>query len=142
MICPFVVNIVLLMVAGAGPTGIEEVKAHCFFDSVDWVKLFSRQIPPPFKPAVTTADDAYYFDTEFTSKTPRGETTLIFRVLTVVGSLEFPAEIGDIGFVGGSHWSQPHPRPTPPPPLPSYASNRILIFFCRLARCAPIGHST
>ncbi len=28
---------------------------------------------PPFKPACGRADDAFYFDTEFTSRTPRGE---------------------------------------------------------------------
>ncbi len=27
---------------------------------------------PPFKPACGRADDAFYFDTEFTSRTPRG----------------------------------------------------------------------
>ena len=31
-----------------------------------------RDINPPFKPAVVQTDDAFYFDTEFTSKTPKG----------------------------------------------------------------------
>jgi p90 ribosomal S6 kinase len=32
-----------------------------------------KEIHPPFKPAVSRADDAFYFDKEFTSKTPKGE---------------------------------------------------------------------
>ncbi len=36
-------------------------------------KLYKREISPPFKPACTRADDAFYFDTEFTSRTPKGE---------------------------------------------------------------------
>lgn len=34
-------------------------------------KLYNRQVNPPFKPACSR-DDAFYFDTEFTSRTPRG----------------------------------------------------------------------
>ena len=46
--------------------------------SIDYVitifslqKLYNRQVNPPFKPACSR-DDAFYFDTEFTSRTPRG----------------------------------------------------------------------
>lgn len=35
-------------------------------------KLFRREIKPPFKPAVGPADDTFYFDKEFTSRTPKG----------------------------------------------------------------------
>jgi len=31
-----------------------------------------REMNPPFKPAVIQTDDAFYFDPEFTSKTPKG----------------------------------------------------------------------
>jgi hypothetical protein len=31
-----------------------------------------REVNPPFKPAVVQTDDAFYFDPEFTSKTPKG----------------------------------------------------------------------
>lgn len=58
---------------GHGPDGIENIKAHTFFKTIDWEKLWNREVPPPFKPACARADDAFYFDTEFTSRTPRGE---------------------------------------------------------------------
>ncbi|KAK7870291.1 hypothetical protein R5R35_001013 [Gryllus longicercus] len=56
---------------GAGPEGVEEIKSHSFFATIDWDKLYRKEIQPPFKPAVSRADDAFYFDKEFTSKTPK-----------------------------------------------------------------------
>ncbi|KAM9774767.1 ribosomal protein S6 kinase alpha-3 [Syngnathus typhle] len=58
---------------GAGPDGVEEIKRHQFFSTIDWNKLFRREIPPPFKPAAGRPDDTFYFDPEFTAKTPRGQ---------------------------------------------------------------------
>jgi len=57
---------------GHGENGIENIKAHAFFRPINWDKLMKREAPPPFKPACARADDAFYFDTEFTSRTPRG----------------------------------------------------------------------
>ncbi|CAO2589425.1 Ribosomal protein S6 kinase alpha-1, partial [Lemmus lemmus] len=56
---------------GSGPDGAEEIKRHVFYSSIDWNKLYRREIKPPFKPAVAQPDDTFYFDTEFTSRTPR-----------------------------------------------------------------------
>uniref|UniRef100_A0A1B6EJE7 Ribosomal protein S6 kinase n=2 Tax=Cuerna arida TaxID=1464854 RepID=A0A1B6EJE7_9HEMI len=56
---------------GAGPEGINEIKKHPFFATIDWDKLLRKEIQPPFKPAVSRADDAFYFDSEFTSKSPK-----------------------------------------------------------------------
>lgn len=56
---------------GNGTNGIENIKAHTFFKTIDWKKLWDREMPPPFKPACARADDAFYFDTEFTSRTPK-----------------------------------------------------------------------
>ncbi|ROT74847.1 putative ribosomal protein S6 kinase alpha-1-like isoform X1 [Penaeus vannamei] len=56
---------------GAGPEGVEELKRHPFFASIDWVKLYNKDCEPPFKPAVSKADDTFYFDQEFTTRTPR-----------------------------------------------------------------------
>ncbi|XP_039601488.1 ribosomal protein S6 kinase alpha-3 isoform X1 [Polypterus senegalus] len=56
---------------GAGPDGVEEIKRHPFFSTIDWNKLFRREIYPPFKPASGRPDDTFYFDPEFTAKTPK-----------------------------------------------------------------------
>lgn len=47
------------------------MKRHEFFATVDWEALLLKKVRPPFKPAVSRPDDAFYFDPEFTSKTPR-----------------------------------------------------------------------
>ncbi|KAJ6663383.1 hypothetical protein lerEdw1_009462 [Lerista edwardsae] len=57
---------------GSGPDGAEEIKRHPFYSTIDWNKLFRREIKPPFKPAVGQPDDTFYFDKEFTSRTPKG----------------------------------------------------------------------
>ncbi|KAG8009705.1 Ribosomal protein S6 kinase 2 alpha, partial [Nibea albiflora] len=56
---------------GAGRDGVEEIKRHHFFSTIDWNKLFRRETRPPFKPAAGRPDDTFYFDPEFTAKTPR-----------------------------------------------------------------------
>ncbi|KAG5266846.1 hypothetical protein AALO_G00236880 [Alosa alosa] len=55
---------------GAGPDGVEEIKRHPFFATIDWNKLYRREIKPPFKPAVGRPEDTFHFDPEFTSRTP------------------------------------------------------------------------
>uniref|UniRef100_A0A8C7LPX6 non-specific serine/threonine protein kinase n=1 Tax=Oncorhynchus kisutch TaxID=8019 RepID=A0A8C7LPX6_ONCKI len=55
----------------AGPDGVEEIKRHHFYCTVDWNKLFRRELHPPFKPATGRPDDTFYFDPEFTAKTPK-----------------------------------------------------------------------
>lgn len=109
----------ILSSAGAAENGIEDIKKHQFFASINWEvscynshnfdfvsdqwyaleksyvwtwnqgknaplnycnyfvyktfqKLIRKECKPPFKPAVRRTDDAYYFDKEFTSKTPKG----------------------------------------------------------------------
>ncbi|XP_025029214.1 ribosomal protein S6 kinase alpha-3 isoform X2 [Python bivittatus] len=56
---------------GAGPDGVEEIKRHTFFATIDWNKLYRREINPPFKPATGRPEDTFYFDPEFTAKTPK-----------------------------------------------------------------------
>ncbi|NXU00253.1 KS6A2 kinase, partial [Buphagus erythrorhynchus] len=50
---------------GAGFDGVEEIKRHPFFVTIDW-----NEIKPPFKPAVGRPEDTFHFDPEFTSRTP------------------------------------------------------------------------
>uniref|UniRef100_A0A452IZ31 Ribosomal protein S6 kinase n=1 Tax=Gopherus agassizii TaxID=38772 RepID=A0A452IZ31_9SAUR len=54
-----------------GPDGVEEIKRHLFFSTIDWNKLYRREIHPPFKPATGRPEDTFYFDPEFTAKTPK-----------------------------------------------------------------------
>lgn len=41
---------------------------------------------PPFKPAAGRADDAFYFDPEFTSKTPQGTCykSIVNKIFTIL----------------------------------------------------------
>lgn len=55
---------------GASEDGIEDIKRHEFFATIDWPNLEQKKVRPPFIPAVSR-DDAFYFDSEFTSKSPR-----------------------------------------------------------------------
>lgn len=55
---------------GAGPSGSNEIRMHSFFAKINWEKLFRRELNPPFQPTVH-ADETYYFDREFTSRTPK-----------------------------------------------------------------------
>ncbi|XP_037081808.1 ribosomal protein S6 kinase 2 beta-like [Pollicipes pollicipes] len=56
---------------GSGTNGVEEIQRHDFFATIDWGKLYRKEIQPPFKPAVTQQEDTFYFDSEYTSRTPR-----------------------------------------------------------------------
>ena len=62
---------------GAGPQGVDEIKTHAFFATIDWTQLFARQTPPPFKPAVSKHDDTIHFDPEFTRKEPTGAPSFV-----------------------------------------------------------------
>ncbi|XP_027629161.1 ribosomal protein S6 kinase alpha-2 isoform X3 [Tupaia chinensis] len=55
---------------GAGTDGVEEIKRHPFFVTIDWNKLYRKEIKPPFKPAVGRPEDTFHFDPEFTARTP------------------------------------------------------------------------
>ncbi|XP_022595918.1 ribosomal protein S6 kinase alpha-2-like [Seriola dumerili] len=55
---------------GAGQEGVEEIKRHRFFASIDWNKLYRKEVRPPFKPTVGRPEDTFHFDPEFTSRTP------------------------------------------------------------------------
>jgi len=63
----------------SGPQGVEKLKGHTFFNSIDWKKLLAKETNPPFKPTVAT-DEAFYFDSAFTSKTPKGNARLYDEV--------------------------------------------------------------
>lgn len=50
---------------GAGHGDAEEVKAHPFFDGLDWNALENKQIPPPWKPTLMNETDTSYFNKKY-----------------------------------------------------------------------------
>jgi len=50
-----------------GAYGADEIKAHKFFQSVDWDKVYRRELKAPFIPPVKDPLDTQNFATEFTS---------------------------------------------------------------------------
>ena len=47
------------------------IRDHPFFSKIDWNRLESRQMEPPFKPKVKSPYDVSNFDPDFTSENPR-----------------------------------------------------------------------
>lgn len=45
-----------------------ELKAHPFFQDIDWTLLRAKNIPPPFKPHISSETDTSNFDPEFTNE--------------------------------------------------------------------------
>ncbi|XP_041927693.1 protein kinase C eta type-like isoform X1 [Alosa sapidissima] len=50
--------------------GEQAIVSHTFFAEIDWEKLNRREIEPPFKPRIKTAEDVNNFDPDFTSEEP------------------------------------------------------------------------
>ena len=75
-----------------GADGVQEIQRHEFFASIDWGALYRKEIQPPFKPAVTRQEDTYYFDSEYTSRTPRG-TVLYFSPFSATSRTPQPSVV-------------------------------------------------
>lgn len=56
---------------GSGPGDADELKSHPYYASIDWPKLETRQVKPPFKPPVATQKQTHMFEAEFTDMTPK-----------------------------------------------------------------------
>ncbi|VDN26832.1 unnamed protein product [Gongylonema pulchrum] len=56
---------------GSSPDDVKQIKAHPFFSTIDWNKLYRREVETPFKPLCTPSNQTCCFDVEFTRKTPR-----------------------------------------------------------------------
>jgi len=55
---------------GAGVEDAEEIKEHPFFRALVWDSVYDRQTEPPFRPPLSSEEDASLFDTRFTKMTP------------------------------------------------------------------------
>uniref|UniRef100_A0A0A9YAP4 Serine/threonine-protein kinase Sgk3 n=3 Tax=Lygus hesperus TaxID=30085 RepID=A0A0A9YAP4_LYGHE len=53
---------------GSGEGGIEDVKLHAFFSSIDWEALSTRKVDPEFKPNLNGPLDLKYIDPVFTKE--------------------------------------------------------------------------
>jgi len=53
---------------GGGREDVEAVKRHVWFMSIDWVKLFRKEIEPVYKPRVKNSMDVSNFSEEFTKE--------------------------------------------------------------------------
>ncbi|XP_067242603.1 protein kinase C eta type [Chanodichthys erythropterus] len=54
----------------AAEGGETAVTSHAFFTGIDWDKLNRRELDPPFKPRIKTAEDVNNFDPDFTQEDP------------------------------------------------------------------------
>jgi serine/threonine protein kinase len=52
---------------GSGPNDARDIQAHEFFSDIDWDKLSTGSISPPWKPTINGSLDTSQFDREFTS---------------------------------------------------------------------------
>ncbi|KAI3379343.1 hypothetical protein SNEBB_003168 [Seison nebaliae] len=50
---------------GSGSAGTENIKNHPLFYDIDWVKLDKLELPVPWKPNITSADDTRQIDPTF-----------------------------------------------------------------------------
>jgi hypothetical protein len=55
---------------GSGDLGLNNIKAHPFFQSIDWEAIYNKKIKPPFIPKIKSEIDTRYIDSEFTNCTP------------------------------------------------------------------------
>lgn len=47
---------------------VDDIKAHPFFKSISWEKLFKKELDPPYKPKLKSTTDTGNFDSTFTSE--------------------------------------------------------------------------
>ncbi len=52
---------------GSAPDDADPIKRHPFFSEIDWLRIASAELPPPWEPHVVGSLDTSQFDREFTS---------------------------------------------------------------------------
>uniref|UniRef100_A0A0R3RFI3 Ribosomal protein S6 kinase n=1 Tax=Elaeophora elaphi TaxID=1147741 RepID=A0A0R3RFI3_9BILA len=61
---------------GCSSDDVKQIKSHPFFDTINWEKLYRREVQPPFKPSCTPSNHTRCFDPEFTKKSPNDSPAL------------------------------------------------------------------
>ena len=56
---------------GSGDDGEKSIRDHIFFRRIDWSRIESKEIQPPYKPRISDTKDTSNFDREFTSEVPK-----------------------------------------------------------------------
>lgn len=65
-----------------GANGVEEILAHKWFADINMGKLLSKEIPSPYKPAIS--EDFAYFDPKLTQQTEVSDTILPADKMAIV----------------------------------------------------------
>ena len=55
---------------GSGVADAEDIKSHPWFDVIDWKKIESKALQPPYRPQLETDSDVKHFPPEFTRIQP------------------------------------------------------------------------
>eukprot|EP00923_Selenidium_pygospionis_P018528 GHVN01032410.1.p1 GENE.GHVN01032410.1~~GHVN01032410.1.p1 ORF type:complete len:883 (-),score=287.62 GHVN01032410.1:484-3132(-) len=56
---------------GGGPGDAEEIKAHPFFNGVDWEAMLAKKVKPPVQPSLRSPTDVQNFDHDFITQPVR-----------------------------------------------------------------------
>lgn len=51
-----------------GTKSPDEIKNHPYFDSIDWDKIYKKEIEPPFIPSIKNENDVSCFESDFTNQ--------------------------------------------------------------------------
>eukprot|EP00611_Tribonema_gayanum_P030049 TRINITY_DN822_c0_g2_i1.p1 TRINITY_DN822_c0_g2~~TRINITY_DN822_c0_g2_i1.p1 ORF type:complete len:725 (-),score=189.64 TRINITY_DN822_c0_g2_i1:946-3120(-) len=70
---------------GSSTEDASEVKRHVFFSTIDWEKMFRRELRAPWQPTVVGSVDTSQFDMEFTSMPIFSPSDREFKVATPSG---------------------------------------------------------
>jgi serine/threonine protein kinase len=87
---------------GHGERDGEEIRAHVFFESINWEDLVNRKIPAPFIPPVLSDDDCANFDEEFTCEPVVDSYAQKGKILSQNADAFSGFEFGDAGGDGSS----------------------------------------